>query len=1403
MQRGLQPTRLRSGPRLVGYGFPLSQFPAAPAAAADPATRLMPKVPRSADSPADPLAALLGYLNFSAGAADAAAWRAASELYARFEPPGPDGVVAERADTAPRVGAVLREELARLKQSDPAFHDDRQAASVIELVFEQLLPAYRQFHRDLLEHQPPGALERPFFIMAAAQAVLATGGPWDDAGPQLVDRAIARLNDYLGWRPVAVLENGQLSEPYPHERVRPLPLFVAGVGTAHGRFARLVDRAIGILQEAPADLLRQADFEPELLSELAIDPRAFDFLHPAASRPNYLFGLWDPALIDDDGCYRRLVIQQSTLEGILSWPETHGAEIAPAELREESAAVLAGVMLMASGLSGRGPGAPQAGMPLAELLPRIASYRDSFYRWLMTRLPAGHRDRLEAEATALRQPFGGVRRHINMLLAARRARQVESVTLASVLARLGRSEAAERLVGLVPAASARTLARITSRIVAAQRAVRRERADGLTTALASLDEARDLLLRGIGCGALVDPWNILGLAGQFPLHEPGGESLPDPRVDDLIGSVSNLLEGACTVWQRARLEADQMLADRAGAAVEELASWWDQFATTTVSGVPQLSGQELLQSAREVIAVLEERRATAPAPLAPGFWREAVADFSSARTHAAAAEALLRERDLDAAMGLLVHWASLLEGDEIDHSGPSWLLASHRWLRAGLADLSEPGRNRVRRFLELIEANTAGVAEVIELAATGQEPAVRNEPEFSLPDDADEDQLAADESVASAYESMVWQDSADDGTDGGMMDVDLPGGEGHPVVAVEEAADFLTGVIVMLRQVVTTGCLDAAAGRLEPLPAEIESLVAWRQTLRRLRKAMVRAAGHIVARDQQPAPGMSPTEFDRLRWQRDAAAERLIEAALQTGETIWMLSARLALARGQVRPSPRPTAQPGGSRSGRGGPKPAVGRLLAAIFADDQQAIHDQLERIRRHLRGKPVLYVPLSRGGRPDRIVAARMRERLLERLVGLLPRRGLVEETIGLVRLAKSLESRRPRGAASVSEFDRVFEAATTALVGRIVTSAPVAGPGEAEPTADEVTQRILDGLAILIPQLLETWTTHARQLRLSVLERVRDDKAFAPVQEFIERYGAGLFTQHLLTPPSLRGILRSGVRPFLERLIEQEASEPSWRATAEDEAVAGGSHPGQLIEALASGRLPLKQAASRLRLVLESVAENHSEYRDWNSTTTQSDRGECLHMLLEFLRIKAEYERIVWTLRPVSMAHRVLVRRGATAAATAWRQRMQDETAEAADDLIERLAAVQQATGVRLASVADRVQRPFTAMLELDELEALVEPAVAELLSGEPAGAGQRLEERAEGLLGMASGSGVEVPDWLEQLSVGVDRAIEEAEAGGLDPEGGRPLLPAALADVLSWNRLPWNELLTVVSRQKGQA
>jgi len=499
---------------------------------------------------------------------------------------------------------------------------------------------------------------------------------------------------------------------------------------------------------------------------------------------------------------------------------------------------------------------------------------------------------------------------------------------------------------------------------------------------------------------------------------------------------------------------------------------------------------------------------------------------------------------------------------------------------------------------------------------------------------------------------------------------------------------------------------------------------------------------------------------------------------VQAGETLWILSARL-----QVGRIPR-----GGRRSsGRG----AVGRLFAALFAGDGVAAAREFEIVRDRLAGKPVLYVPLSRGGRPDRIVRARGRERLLARLAGCLPRAGLVAEAIALVQLAKSLESLRPAGAASVSEFDRVFEAAAAALVERIVESAGSAGADEATATA-----RILDGLARLVPRLLETWLTHARQLRLSVLERVRDDKAFAVTREFVEHYGAGLFTQHLLAPSALRGILRGGVRQWLEKLVEYGPDATDSEPDGDGERPSAARRPTRLIEDLASGALGVRQAAARLRLVLEAVAENHAEYRDWNSTTTQSDRGECLHILLDFLRIKAEHDRIAWTLKPVNVAHRVLARRGAAEAAEAWRGRMRDETKDTAADLVERLTRLEGHWGLKLASVGDRVRRPFTAALEQDELESLVEPAVRELVTAGPGAAGERLEHRAETFLGVASGSGVEVPEWLERLSNAVDRSLDRAAAGGFDP-GARPDR-GRLPHAVPWAEMPWESLVAALER-----
>src|SRR5438105_4641934 len=82
---------------------------------------------------------------------------------------------------------------------------------------------------------------------------------------------------------------------------------------------------------------------------------------------------------------------------------------------------------------------------------------------------------------------------------------------------------------------------------------------------------------------------------------------------------------------------------------------------------------------------------------------------------------------------------------------------------------------------------------------------------------------------------------------------------------------------------------------------------------------------------------------------------------------------------------------------------------------------------------------------------------------------------------------------------------------------------------------------------------------------------------------------------------------------------------------------------------GRSVRREDAVRwLEVALHAVVENYEEYMDYSATTTQSDYGENLHVLLEFLRLKAVYERFAWQMRPLATAHEVLARRGRDSAA-----------------------------------------------------------------------------------------------------------------------------------------------------------
>src|SRR5690606_29223303 len=88
------------------------------------------------------------------------------------------------------------------------------------------------------------------------------------------------------------------------------------------------------------------------------------------------------------------------------------------------------------------------------------------------------------------------------------------------------------------------------------------------------------------------------------------------------------------------------------------------------------------------------------------------------------------------------------------------------------------------------------------------------------------------------------------------------------------------------------------------------------------------------------------------------------------------------------------------------------------------------------------------------------------------------------------------------------------------------------------------LVDSLEQLTESLLHEWLSHSRTLRLTVLERMLDEKAWKQISEFIERYGHDLFTQPFLNLGNLRAILHGGVDAWFEKLLEDPDQEDSFQ-------------------------------------------------------------------------------------------------------------------------------------------------------------------------------------------------------------------------------------------------------------------
>ena len=1265
---------------------------------------------------------ILGYLNFSAGAADPRFLQHLNRLFEQIDSQ-PDGT----EPTWRRLGTLLRRELDVLHGGSPAFREVEQADNVLRLVFDEALPAYRRFHHDLLFHQTEEALFGPLLIGRMCEAVLRQGGPWDQ-NERITAGALAQINDSIGYRPVAVLRTEQKIQPYAHEWVRPIPLFIQGAGVAAGPYHDLVEKALSIIEATDPALRRAAYFDLALLDELAMDPRAYDFDHPVNKRPNYLFGQWDPNQIDNSGRYRRFVVQQEALNAMLSRLEDRGP-LDRDEVLAEEAAVLAGTMLMGSGVSGDRPGAHDSTLNLATLVQHIASYRDAFYEQLLQRIQGAHGERLRAEAVALRQPFGGARQHFTQFLARRRAEQVQRVNLADLYARMGYTEAAAREVRLVPVPSARMQCDIRCRLKTAYRDIEQGK---LALAASVLPEIEDLLRRAIECGAMVDPWNILGFGAQFSLFPAPENTVHDHRVDDLIDLIGDIFNLFVQIEKEAAAAGDLEVERAVSGRLDAFAQWWDKFATTEVGSVEGISGRETRESADHVAETLRawHEAGTAAGDLA--FWRGRAGQFHSPKAYALVIEALLEQHDPVAAMALLVQWLSQAEQIPLAEEDYDFHSMAIAWMQdlweaeeeAGDAS-PEPQWRLAQKFLDYLEANAEEYWQVPEFelaAAAGGE------------DDEEED---GDDLFQAAYEGVTYRDSTDDGFEGEMREGPTESPTDFELVAEAERIvarlSFLSMLARLWKMAATASAPEAAAH-----PERDDVLAGWLgQAVDNHRQLLDLLA--TVHRYRIPAPRgthESLVEFDRRRAVKETLLEQVIGTCVEMGDATRMIRA--------VMQSPQPVPD------GAPWEEPAD-QVLRAVFRGDAPAVRRLWPKLIAALREQPLLYVALARGGNPQRIVTSRSIQGLLRRLLAYLPRLGLLLETCRLLETIQDMELGHPVGPGAITEFDQVLDIGCRGIVRCLALSSESwRGVSVGRNTA------LVSLLEEATEVLLRCWLAHSRGVRLSVLETVSESDRWQELKRFIHRYGGDLFTQRFMSLGNLRGILHQGVDAWLQSLLEEPEPEESFRLLGE-----------------LDGSLPREEAVRWLSVAIEAAVENYPEYVDYNSTTTQSDRGEMLYTLLDFLRLRASYDRVAWNLRPVMLAHEVLVRCGRHEAAETWREAVAERTRNIADEHVKRFARLVRQYGMRLRSIAERLEERFVRPLLIDRLRALIDPAMEEAGSDKTSAAFAQLCSGIAEFTKEPAGAGFEAPAWLDALQEELDR-LQSHDADSLGEESIEPYL-----------------------------
>jgi hypothetical protein len=409
--------------------------------------------------------------------------------------------------------------------------------------------------------------------------------------------------------------------------------------------------------------------------------------------------------------------------------------------------------------------------------------------------------------------------------------------------------------------------------------------------------------------------------------------------------------------------------------------------------------------------------------------------------------------------------------------------------------------------------------------------------------------------------------------------------------------------------------------------------------------------------------------------------------------------------------------------------EPPLLRLEETLWRGDRAAARKLLMKFLELFRHEPLMYVPMSAGGQPRAMLRAGIAQTILRALAANLPRVGLLRETLVVLQTAQAMEQNQPPEGLRVTDFGRLCQLAVQAIVEAVLNSIAAAK----NPEQFDLS-RILERS---VHPFMYLWHRHSQTFLVSVLETVRTEEEWAALRDFIRRYGRDLFHVRFLTPGNLRGILQRGVAAFLDDL--KEHPDPL--------------NPVNLVDDLDQA-ISRADAERHLQIIVQALLENYEEFKDYSASAPQSDYGDNLYILLDFLRLKAQYDRCAWQIKPLALVHDVLARQHPELAAR-WQEHFADLAQPDADKLPQQLAQLEKTHGIRLRTVADRIGERFVKPLALDRLCALVPAALA--AAGGPMADEvlARLEKELAPHLAEPAGVGLDVPPWLARLEATVQQ------------------------------------------------